>query len=105
MITHTMLVSFADPIPDDELERFVSDIEKAMSGTGVVRRFQAQRHIAVDGEQAIPAFIATAVLQFGVANEADLATLFAAPDAGAVIHTWQARHPYRVAWANHEVLE
>ncbi|MBU8828762.1 hypothetical protein [Mycolicibacterium goodii] len=102
MITHTMLVSFADPISDEELDRFISDIEKAMADTGVVRRFQAQRHIAVDGEQAIPAFIATAVLQFGVASEADLATLFAAPGAGAVIHTWQARHPYRVAWVNHE---
>ncbi|MFN3004143.1 hypothetical protein [Mycolicibacterium wolinskyi] len=102
MITHTMLVSFADPIPDEELDRFVADIEKAMADTGVVRRFHAQRHIAVDGEQAIPAFIATAVLQFEVANEADLAALFAAPGAGPVIHTWQARRPYRVAWVNHE---
>lgn len=102
MITHTMLVSFADPIADEELDRFMSDIEKVMADTGVVRRFRAQRHIAVDGEQVIPAFIATAVLQFEVANEADLATLFAAPGADAVIHTWQPSHPYRVAWVNHE---
>ncbi|HWK91955.1 MAG TPA: hypothetical protein VNR17_06790 [Luteimicrobium sp.] len=102
MITHTMLVSFADPIPDDELDQFLSDIDAALQETGVVRTSSAQRHLPVPGEDAIPAFIATAVLQFGVETEDDLATLFAAPGAGDVIHTWQSRRPYRVAWVNHE---
>jgi hypothetical protein len=102
MITHTMLVSFTDPIPDEDLDRFVSDIEDAMKDTGLVRSFQAQRHIPVAGEEAIPALIASAVLQFGVETEADLAALFAAPRAGDVIHKWQALRPYQVAWVNHE---
>lgn len=102
MIIHTMLVSFTNPIPDEDLDRYISDIKAAMDTTGVVKTFSAQRHIAVPGEEAIPAFIATLVLEFGVETEADLATLFAAPGAGEVIHTWQARYPYKVAWVNHE---
>lgn len=103
MIAHTMLVSFADPIPAVHLDQFLADIELAVSNTGVVRASSAQHHIPVPGEDQIPAFIATAVLQFVVENRDDLAKLFAAPDAAKVIHTWQARNPYRVAWVNHEV--
>lgn len=102
MITHTMLVAFGEPIPDDDLGRFCSDIEEAMRETGVVRGFRAQRHIPVAGEEAIPAFIATAVLQFQVEDESALSTLFSAPRADEVIHKWQALRPYRVAWVNHE---
>ncbi|AEN08432.1 MULTISPECIES: hypothetical protein [unclassified Streptomyces] len=101
MITHTMLVSFTDPISDSDLDQFISDIEKSMRNTGVVETFSAQHHIPVPGEEAIPAFIATAVLQFGVADRDALVALFAAPGAGEVIHKWQARHPYKVAWVNH----
>ncbi|WP_022899916.1 hypothetical protein [Humibacter albus] len=104
MINHTMLVSFADPIADEDLDRYISDIGEAMTDTGVVRTFQAQRHIPIAGEDAIPAFIATVVLQLGVNDEADLAALFAAPRAGEVIHKWQALHPYEVAWVNHEAM-
>lgn len=102
MITHTMLVSFADPIADSDLEQFFADIAKAVRDTGIVHAFSAQRHIPVAGEEAIPAFIATAVLQFGVADRDELASLFAAPGAGEVIRSWQARHPYKVAWVNHQ---
>jgi hypothetical protein len=101
MITHTMLVSFEDPITDSELDQFLSDIGEAMKATGVVERFSAERHIPVSGEEAIPAFIATAVLQFSVTDRDALATLFAAPGAGEIIHKWQASHPYKVAWVNH----
>lgn len=101
MINHTMLVSFSAPTPDEALDRYVLDIQNAMQETGVVRSFRAQRHIPVAGEEAIPAFIATLVLQFQVEDAADLATLFAAPRAGEVIHKWQALHPYKVAWVNH----
>lgn len=103
MINHTMLVSFQDPVPDADLDQFLSDIEQAMRATGVVVAFSAQQHIAMPGEDAIPAFIATAVLQFIVADRDALATMFAAPGAGDVIHKWQAQYPYKVAWVNHEV--
>jgi len=104
MINHTMLVAFASPISDDDLARFTADIEKPMRATGLVESFAVRRHIAVPGEEAIPAFIATAVLQFGVADVAALGALFAAPGIEEVIDTWQREHPYRVAWVNHEAL-
>ncbi|TIC85615.1 hypothetical protein [Nocardioides sp. GY 10127] len=103
MINHTMLVSFNESIPDADLDQFLFDIESALQATGVVETFSAQRHIPVPGEEAIPAFIATAVLEFGVADHDALVTLFAAPDAGKVIHKWQASHPYSVAWVNRHV--
>ena len=104
MIKHTMIVSFATSIPDEDLHQYLRDIEGAMTETNVVESFSAQRHIAVPGEEEIPALIATAILQFTVADETALAALFAAPRAGEVIHTWQARYPYKVAWANHPPL-
>lgn len=104
MINHTMIVSFAEAIPDTELRQYLADIEKAMRDTGAVEDFAVRRHIRMPGEDAIPALVATAILQFGVADEAALARLFAAPGAHEVIQKWQARYPYRVAWANHEPL-
>ncbi|ALX67102.1 hypothetical protein [Microbacterium sp. XT11] len=100
-----MLVSFADPISDSDLDQFLTDIEATMRDTGVVRRFTSAHHVPVPGEDAIPAFIATAVMSFTVETSDDLATLFAAPGAIEVIHRWQADHPYKVAWVNHEVHE
>ncbi|MBN3457918.1 hypothetical protein JNN96_28170 [Mycobacterium sp. DSM 3803] len=104
MIRHTMLVSFDEPIADTELDQFLADIEKSMRGTGTVEGFSARRHIPVSGEGEIPALVATAILQFDVADLDALERLFAAPGTTAVIHHWQARNPYRVAWANHEPL-
>jgi hypothetical protein len=75
-----------------------------MQATGLVRSFASRRHIAISGEEAIPAFIATAVLQFGVDDVDALGALFAAPGIEEVIGTWQEDHPYKVAWVNHEAL-
>ncbi|MBY8876321.1 hypothetical protein [Actinacidiphila acidipaludis] len=105
MIQHTMLVAFDEPIPDTELDRFLQDIEKVMLDSGHVQSSSARRHIPVPGEEAIPALIATAVLRFGVADQEALAAAFAAPGAEEVIHHWQARHPYKVAWVNHTPLD
>jgi hypothetical protein len=105
MFTHTMLVSFADPISNTDLDQFLADIEVSMRDTGAVRKFTSHHHVPVPGEDAIPAFIATAVLSFTVETRDDLATLFAAPGAIDVIHKWQAAHPYKVAWANYEEHE
>lgn len=105
MFTHTMLVSFTSPISDSVLDQFLHDIESAMNASGVVRTFSSYRHVAVPGEEAIGAFIATAVLNFGVDTQGDLATLFAAPGAIDVIHKWQADHPYKVAWVNYQADE
>ncbi|MCW2934279.1 MAG: hypothetical protein JWM19_5241 [Actinomycetia bacterium] len=104
MINHTMLVAFTNTISDEDLARFMTDIEKPMRATGLVKSFTARRHIAIPGEEAIPAFIATAVLQFGVADVEALGALFSAPGIDEVIDTWQEDHPYKVAWVNHDAL-
>jgi hypothetical protein len=99
-----MIVSFNDPISDTELDQFLTDIERAMLGSGLVQSAAAGRHIPVPGEEAIPALIATAIMQFTLADTDALIKAFAAPGIGEIIDRWQSRHPYKVAWANHEPL-
>ena len=104
MIHHTMIVSFAEPLPDTELDQYLADIERVLLETGVVQSFASARHIAVPGEEEIPALIATAIVQIAVTDGDALAKAFAAPGIEEVIKHWQGRHPYKVGWANHEPL-
>ncbi|MFJ4650588.1 hypothetical protein ACIP5Y_04835 [Nocardia sp. NPDC088792] len=104
MIQHTMIVSFNEPLPDGELDRYLTDIEQVMLGSGLVQSFEARRHLGVPGEEAIPALIGTAIVQLAVSDIDTLAKAFGAPGMHEVIDRWQSRHPYRVAWANHEPL-
>lgn len=104
MINHTMFVAFDQPIPDSELDQYLTDIERVMTGSGLVASTKVARHLPVPGEENIPALIATAVIQFEVEDLDTLAKAFAAPGIDDVIHDWQSRHPYRVAFANHEPL-
>ncbi|AEW99763.1 hypothetical protein [Streptantibioticus cattleyicolor] len=104
MITHTMIVSFDQPLPDAELDQYLADIERAMLDTGFTDSVTTRRHLPVPGEDAIPALIATAIVQVTVADIEALGKAFAAPGIHEVIDHWQSRHPYKVAWANHEVM-
>ncbi|WP_409184922.1 hypothetical protein F9C11_11940 [Amycolatopsis sp. VS8301801F10] len=104
MITHTMIVSFDQPLPDAELDQYLSDIKQAMLASGLAESVEARRHLPIPGEDAIPALIATAIVQVTVADLDTLAKSFAAPELHEVIDRWKARHSYRVAWANHESL-
>lgn len=104
MINHTMIVSFEQPLPDAELDQFLGDIERAMRDTGLAQSVVTRRHIPIPGEEAIPALIATAIVQIGVADSDALAKAFTAPGISEVIDRWQSRHPYKVGWANHEPL-
>ncbi|MFK0243394.1 hypothetical protein ACIQUM_01750 [Amycolatopsis azurea] len=104
MITHTMIVSFDKPLPDAELDEYLTDIEEAMRGTGLAQSVATRRHVPIPGEEAIPALIATAIVQVAVADTETLAKAFAAPGLHEVIARWQSRHAYKVAWANHEPL-
>jgi hypothetical protein len=104
MINHTMIVSFDHPLPEAELDQYLVDIERVMLDTGLVQSFASRRHVRIPGEEAIPALIATAIVQVAVADTDALAEAFAAPGMHEVIDRWQARHPYKVAWANHEPL-
>ncbi|UNZ21106.1 hypothetical protein [Streptomyces sp. 891-h] len=104
MINHTMIVSFDQPLPDTELDQYLTDIEQTMLDSGAVHSVTTRRHISVPGEDAIPALIATAIVQVAVADIDALAKAFSAPGVHEVIRRWQSRHPYKVAWANHEAL-
>ncbi|MGI5226966.1 hypothetical protein [Actinoallomurus sp. CA-142502] len=104
MVNHTMIVSFDQPLPDTELDQYLADIERVMLDTGLVQSVAARRHIPIPGEEAIPALIATAIVQVAVADTDTLAKAFTAPGLHEVIDCWQSRHPYKVAWANHEPL-
>ncbi|MEU8975328.1 hypothetical protein AB0D11_39925 [Streptomyces monashensis] len=104
MINHTMIVSFERPLPATELDQYLSDIERVMVDSGFVQSVVARRHIPIPGEESIPALIATAIVQFTVADTEALAKAFTAPGIHEVIDHWQSRHPYKVGWANHEPL-
>ncbi|WP_158887963.1 hypothetical protein [Amycolatopsis anabasis] len=104
MITHTMIVSFDQPLLDAELDQYLADIERVMLDTGFTQSVVTRRHLPIPGEEAIPALIATAIVQVTVADTDTLAKAFAAPGLHEVIERWQSRHPYQVAWANHEPL-
>ncbi|OIJ84651.1 hypothetical protein [Streptomyces monashensis] len=104
MINHTMIVSFDRPLPAAELDQYLADIERVMLDSGFVQSVVARRHIPIPGEEAIPALIATALVQFTVADTEALAKAFTAPGIHEVIDRWQSRHPYKVGWANHEPL-
>lgn len=104
MIYHTMIVSFNHSLPAAELDQYLVGIERLMLETGSVQSVVARRHIPMPGEEAIPALIATAILRVAVADTDALAKAFAAPGLHEFIGHWQSRHPYKVAWANHEPL-
>ncbi|MFE1316373.1 hypothetical protein [Kitasatospora phosalacinea] len=104
MIQHTMFVQFTEPIPDTDLNQYLADLEEAARSTGVLQAFATQRHVPVPGEEQIPAFIATAVVQLTAADLEALGTLFAAPEVSEVFDTWRTRHPFKAAWANHAAL-
>jgi hypothetical protein len=75
-----------------------------MRDTGFAQSVVARRHVPIPGEEAIPALVATAIVQVAVADTDTLAKAFAAPGLHEVIDRWQSRRPYKVAWANHEPL-
>jgi hypothetical protein len=104
MINHTMIVSFDQPLSAAELDQYLADIERVILDTGLVQSVVARRHIPIPGEEAIPALIATAIVQIALADTDALAKAFTAPGMDEVIEHWQSRHPYKVAWANHEPL-
>jgi hypothetical protein len=104
MIKHTMIVSFDTSIPDADLDQYLKDIENLMMDSGHVRTFTARRHIRVPADDHSPVFVASAIVQIGLADPDALNALFTAPGIGELIGRWQSRYPYKVVWANHEPL-
>ncbi|MEV0573911.1 hypothetical protein [Streptomyces sp. NPDC050392] len=104
MIHHTMIVSFTDSIPAAELDQFLKDIEQVMRDSGQIVTFAASRHIRVPAEDHSPVPAAGAIVQIALADLDALNASFTTPGLEEVIQGWQSRHPYKVAWANHEPL-
>jgi hypothetical protein len=104
MINQTLFLAFTDPISAADLETTLVEIEQATRATGLVESFAARPHLAVPGEEAIPAFIGSAVVQLGVADLNALGTLFATTEIDDVFHALRETHPYTTAWVNHEPL-
>jgi hypothetical protein len=92
------------PIPEADLDQYLKDMENVLTDSGQVQTFAARRHIRVPGDDDAPVFVASAIVQLGLA---DLDALHAAFTAGGLeefIGRWQSRFPYQVVWANHEPL-
>ncbi|MEU0513026.1 hypothetical protein [Amycolatopsis sp. NPDC006125] len=79
MLNHTMIVSFDQPIPDAELDQYLKDIENLMLGSGLVQTFAARRHIRVPADGHSPVFVASAIIQLGVADLDALNAVFTVP--------------------------
>lgn len=104
VLNHTMIVSFDQPIPDAELDQYLKDIENLMLGSGRVQTFSARRHIRVPADDHSPVFVASAIIQLGVADLDALNAVFTVPGTEELIQRWQSRHPYQVVWINHKAL-
>lgn len=47
MIHHTMIVAFDNPIPASELDRYLTELEELVLGSGLVDSYSARQHIRV----------------------------------------------------------
>jgi hypothetical protein len=104
MINQTMIVSFADAIPDAELDQFLKEMEQLMRDSGLIQTFAARRAIRVPGDDHSPVFAASAIVEIGYVDLGALSASFTTPGLAEFIHRWQSRYPYRPVWANHEPL-
>ncbi|WP_353940226.1 hypothetical protein ABII15_00590 [Streptomyces sp. HUAS MG91] len=104
MIHHTMIVAFDELIPSGELDEFLKGLEELTVGTGAFQSFTARHHLRVPADDHAPVAVASAVVQFGVADLDTLNDSFSLPSVGEFISSWQARRPYKAIWVNHEPL-
>lgn len=104
MINHTMIVSFADTVPDTEIDQFLKEMEQLMRDSGLIQTFTGRRHIRVPADDHSPVFAASAIVQIGLADTDALNASFTVPGVEEFIGRWQSRYPYKVVWANHEPL-
>ncbi|BCL27040.1 hypothetical protein GCM10017557_18990 [Streptomyces aurantiacus] len=104
MIHHTTIVAFDNPIPENELNQYLKEFEELVMGSGVVETFSARPHIRVPGDDHAPVAVASAVMQFGIADLDALNAAFTIPGAGDLIKRWQSRYPNKAIWVNHEPL-
>lgn len=104
MIHHTMIVAFDSPIPASELEQYLKEFEELVTASGLIETCVVRPHLRVPGDDHAPVAVADAIVQLGVSDLDALEASFAMPGVGEFIGRWQARHPYKAIWANHEPL-
>ncbi|MFE2373721.1 hypothetical protein [Streptomyces sp. NPDC059398] len=104
MIHHTTIVAFDNPIPTSDLDEYLTEFEELVRGSGVVESVTTRHHIRVPGDDHAPVAVASAVVQMRLTGLDALNAVYALPGAVDLIKRWQARHPYKAIWANHEPL-
>lgn len=104
MVTHTMIVSFDDPIPDVELDQFLTDMKQLVLGSELAQSFSSQHHIRVPADDHAPVFAASAIVQVNLADLDALNASFGIEGLEEFSEGWQSRHPYRLVWVNHQPL-
>jgi hypothetical protein len=105
MIKHTGIVAFDDPIPDDDLDRFLSEMEAVVTASGNVESFIWRPAIEVPlGDHPVPLMVASAVVEITFANVDLLAADQGSPppEFFELIKRWQAERPFKVVSVNHE---
>lgn len=104
MIQQTLFISFDEPLTGDGVVKALAGIETAIAETGLTQTLALRPHVAVPGEEDIPAFIGSAILQVGLADLNALGELFASTTVTQSFDDLRAQHPYKAAWVNHEPL-
>jgi hypothetical protein len=104
MIQQTLFLSFDEPLTGDDVVKALSGIEAAITQTGLTQTLAVRAHRPVPGEENIPAFIGSAILQISLTDLDTFGELFAAEEVTQSFDDLREQHPYRAAWVNHEPL-
>ena len=96
MITHTLIYSFPPAMTDQDRGQFFDELGAIMLGAG-------QAHLSLPANEHAPVFAATDIAQIDFADLDAVAAASALPALYELIGTWQARFPYKLVWANHQL--
>ncbi|GAA2580138.1 hypothetical protein GCM10010435_66820 [Winogradskya consettensis] len=100
-----MIVAFDNPIPGDELDRYLKELEELVMNSGLIDSFAAQHHIRVPGDDHAPLAVASAIVQLRLTDLDALNASFSMPGVFDLIERWQNRYPYKAIWVNHQPLD
>jgi hypothetical protein len=104
MIIHTLIYSLPDAMPQSDHDQFFSEIGAIMMDQGHASSFEHSPHLALAADAYAPVFVATDTAQIVFTDLDAVAAASALPALRDFIGRWQARFPYRVVWANTELV-
>ena len=103
MITHTLIYSFPPAMTEQDRQQFFNEVGAMLLGEGKASTFRQWAHRPLPGGDHAPVFTATDVAQFDFADLDTLAAASALPALREFVGRWQARFPYQLVWASHEL--